>query len=330
MQLETQSPKEIQLNTLIRARCEPLAQPAQHAVSPLNTRVRLRTVLCTGFALAAFAGNSLFCRLALRDGAIDAASFSTIRLMAGAALLFVVAVLFSREGALPTRKNLGSAVWLFAYATAFSFAYLDLSAGTGALILFAAVQCTMIASALRSGERPHPFEWAGLVIALGGLVYLVLPGIEAPDPVGAALMTGAGIAWGLYSVRGRGETDARAATTRNFILAVPPACVVSLVAMPDTHLTAEGVLLAVLSGAVASGAGYVAWYAALKGLSATRAATVQLPVPVLTALGGVLFLSEVLSTRLVLSAIVVLGGVGLAMAGKSRNDAPSCNEVEPK
>lgn len=305
-----------------------MPEPARVADRSPATRVRLRTMLCTSLALAAFAGNSLFCRLALRDGVIDAASFTAIRLLSGAAMLAMIAALFTREAWLPTRRNLGPAVLLFGYAAAFSFAYLDLSAGTGALILFAAVQCTMIASALRSGERPHPFEWAGLVIALGGLVYLVLPGIEAPNPIGAALMTGAGISWGLYSVRGRDETDARSATTGNFILAVPPACLVSLVAMANAHVTADGVLLAVLSGALASGAGYVAWYTALKGLTSTRAATVQLPVPVITALGGVLFLSEILSARLVISAIIILGGVSVAMAGKSATAASGCRKAE--
>jgi drug/metabolite transporter (DMT)-like permease len=177
----------------------------------------------------------------------------------------------------------------------------------------------MILAALRSGERPHQLEWAGLILAIGGLVCLVFPGLTAPSPTSSSLMAVAGIAWGIYSLRGRGAPSPLADTTRNFVHAVPPALGVNLVMLRDLHVSAEGASLAVLSGALASGMGYVVWYAALRGLTAMRAATVQLAVPVLAAAGGVLFLSEPVSLRLVASAIVILGGVGLALAGRQRS-----------
>jgi drug/metabolite transporter (DMT)-like permease len=207
---------------------------------------------------------------------------------------------------------------LFLYAIAFSFAYLSLNAGTGALILFGTVQVTMILAALRSGERPQPLEWLGLLFAMGGLVYLVLPGLEAPSLLGSALMTGAGIAWGLYSLRGRGTGSPLADTTGNFIRAVPLILAVRLVTLGDVHLSQPGILLAVLSGAVASGLGYVIWYAALSGLTATRAAIVQLSVPVLAAWGGVVFLAEDISLRLILAGAFILGGIALAIWGRRK------------
>ncbi len=207
---------------------------------------------------------------------------------------------------------------LFLYAIAFSFAYLSLSAGTGALILFGSVQVTMLLVALHSGERPQLLEWLGLLFALGGLVYLVLPGLEAPSPVGSVLMMIAGIAWGVYSLRGRGVGSPLANTTGNFIRAVPLIIVVRLVLMNDVHMTQSGILLAVLSGAIASGVGYVIWYTALAGLSATRAAIVQLSVPVLAAWGGVALLAEDVSLRLVLAGALILGGIALAIAGRRK------------
>jgi len=204
---------------------------------------------------------------------------------------------------------------LFIYAIAFSFAYLSLSAGTGALILFGCVQVTMILAALRSGERPQPLEWMGVFVALGGLVYLVLPGLRAPSPLGSGLMVMAGIAWGVYSLRGRGSGSPLADTAGNFIRAVPLILAVRLVILESVHLSQSGILLAVLSGAVASGVGYVIWYASLAGLTATRAAIVQLSVPVLAAWGGVAFLSEDISLRLILAGVLILGGIALAIAG---------------
>jgi drug/metabolite transporter (DMT)-like permease len=207
---------------------------------------------------------------------------------------------------------------LFLYAIAFSFAYLSLSAGTGALILFGTVQVTMILVALRTGERPQPVEWLGLLLALGGLVYLVLPRLDAPSPLSSALMTLAGTAWGIYSLRGRGSRSPLAETTGNFIRAVPFILVVLIVSLNGVHLTPTGILLAMLSGAVASGVGYVIWYAALARLTATRAAIVQLSVPVLAAWGGVAFLAEEISLRLILAAVLILGGIALAIAGRRK------------
>jgi drug/metabolite transporter (DMT)-like permease len=276
----------------------------------------VKTLLYTIFALVAFAMNSVLCRLALGAAAIDAASFSTIRLLSGACTLLLITVLFKGNVSSLNRGNWISPALLFLYAIAFSLAYINLSAGTGALILFGSVQATMLIAALRSGERPHPLEWAGLFLALIGLVYLVLPGLAAPQPVSSALMAMAGISWGFYSLRGRGTRDPLADTTNNFIRALPFVFVVNLIMLRDVHISTKGFLFAVLSGAVASGVGYVVWYAALRELTATRAATVQLLVPVLAALGGVMLLSEAISLRLLLSAMMILGGVGLALAGR--------------
>lgn len=186
------------------------------------------------------------------------------------------------------------------------------------MILFGTVQATMIVSALRSGERPGLPEWAGLGLALGGLVYLVFPGLSAPSPVGSALMVAAGIGWGVYSLRGRGSTAPLADTTFNFLRTVPLALLASLLMLREIDVSAKGVFLACVSGSLASGVGYVIWYAALRGMSATRAATVQLAVPVLAAAGGVVFLAEAISMRLLLASVLILGGVGLAVTGRKR------------
>lgn len=274
--------------------------------------------MLTGFALVAFAANSVLCRLALGRAAIDAASFSSIRLASGAGVLLLITAAVNRSGAAPGRFNPQSALLLFLYAAAFSFAYNGLGAGAGALILFGSVQATMIFSALVSGERPHVSEWSGLGLALCGLVYLVFPGLAAPPLLSSAFMGVAGISWGLYSLRGRGVKNPLAETTKNFVLALPLAFLVNLLMLRDAHVSRMGVVLAILSGALASGVGYVVWYAALRGLTTTRAATVQLAVPVLAALGGVLFLSERITLRLLLAALVILGGIALALLGRAR------------
>ena len=277
----------------------------------------MRTIAYTLFALIAFAANSVLCRLALGPGIIDAASFSTIRLTSGAITLAVITV-FVKKGTFRVAGAWPSATLLFLYAVPFSFAYTSLTAGTGALILFASVQATMMLSAIVAGERPHPWQWLGLVMALGGLVVLVLPGLTAPPLVGAALMAMAGIAWGAYSLRGRGTTDPLGETTSNFIRSVPLVLVVSLVTVPQLKVTAGGILLASSSGAIASALGYVIWYAALARLTATRAAAVQLTVPLLAAAGGIVFLGETVPFRLGVSAFLILGGVGLALAARER------------
>ncbi|MEM8809670.1 MAG: DMT family transporter, partial [Cyanobacteria bacterium P01_G01_bin.38] len=208
------------------------------------------------------------------------------------------------------------AIMLFLYAVTFSFSYLQLAAGTGALILFGSVQVTMILVALKQGEKPQLLEWVGLLMALIGLLYLVSPGLAAPPLVGSVLMVIAGIAWGFYSLLGRGSRDPVAYTTANFVRAVPFAVGVSLLNLSGLHFTQRGIILALLSGALASGVGYAIWYAALKGLTATRAATVQLAVPAIAAVGGILFLQETLTLRLALASLMILGGIGLAVIGR--------------
>jgi len=279
----------------------------------------VRTLGLTLFAMLAFAANSVLTRMALGQGAIDAASFATLRVASGAGVLLLVASPARRAGAVGSRQGWAAGAMLFLYAVPFSFAYLSLSVGTGALILFGMVQVTMILAALQSGERPHVWEWIGLALAFAGLVYLVSPGLSAPSPVGALLMALAGISWGLYSLWGRRTPDPLSESANNFTRATPFVIGISLLTFPQIHLTGRGIILALLSGAVASGLGYVVWYAALRGLTRTRAATVQLSVPVLAAVAGVILLSEAVSLRLVLSGTLILGGVGLAMASEAQN-----------
>ncbi len=279
----------------------------------------LRTGVLAACAMVAFAANSILCRLALRSGAIDAAGFALIRLGSGALMLAAVVALSRRGPASGRHRSWTSAVALFAYAAAFSVAYLSLSASTGALILFGSVQATMIVAGLVSGERPHPLQWVGLFVALGGLVYLVSPGLTAPSLPGSLLMAGAGAAWGLYSLRGRRVTDPLRTTADNFALATVPALVLVLALMKGVTVTPSGAALAAASGAITSGLGYVAWYGAIRGLSATRAAVVQLAVPVIAAAGGVAVLGESVSARLLLAGFAVLGGVALAIANRERS-----------
>jgi drug/metabolite transporter (DMT)-like permease len=267
----------------------------------------------TALALIAFAANSIFCRLALADPAMDPASYTAVRVISGAITLWIVARFFRGTAAFESGGGWISATALFLYALAFSFAYLSLSAGTGALILFAAVQLTMIGTGLWAGERPRPLEWLGLSLALAGFVYLIFPGLSAPAPLGSALMSLAGVAWGIYSLRGRSAADPVAATAGNFLRAAPLALLAAFLWLPALEISPKGFLWAALSGSISSAIGYVIWYAALRGLTASRAATVQLSVPVIAALAGVLFLSEEITIRLVLAAITILGGVALAV-----------------
>ena len=268
--------------------------------------------------MVAFASNSLLCRLALKQTGIDAASFTFVRILSGALVLW--AILFLRTGRhrAPLQGNWISALALFVYAAAFSFAYITLSAATGALLLFGAVQATMILWGLRRGESLHLRQLLGLAVALAGLVVLLLPGLAAPPLGGAALMFGAGIAWGVYSLRGRGTNDAISATAGNFLRAVPFAAALCLASLAWTRVDREGIGYAVASGAIASGIGYVIWYTALPGLKAAAAASVQLSVPVLTAIGGILLLGEPLTLRFVLASIAVLGGIALVVITRQR------------
>ena len=274
----------------------------------------IATAALTVLALIAFAANSVLCRLALAEPIIDPASYTAVRLITGAATLWIVSA-FRRGGSFgKSGGNWISAAMLFLYAVTFSFAYVSLSAGTGALILFAAVQITMIAVGLTTGERPEMLEWLGLFIAVSGLIYLVSPGLTAPSILGSVLMAAAGIAWGIYSLRGRGATDAIGVTTDNFLRTVPLAVAIVLLWRSTLTVTPMGFLWAAISGSITSGLGYVFWYAALPRLTATRAATVQLVPAPLAALGGVIMLSETISLRLVISTVVILGGVGLAIS----------------
>ncbi len=290
----------------------------------------MRIVLLTTVTMVAFAANSILGRLALEDAAIDAASFTTLRLVSGAIMLLVVSRLTSRSRATDGGGTWLSAAVLFVYAVAFSFAYISLAAGTGALILFGTVQATMILVALRTGERPQVLEWLGLVNSFGGLVYLVLPGLSAPSPSGSALMAVAGIAWGVYSLRGRGSGDPTQAITASFVRALPFSLILSAIMFREISLSPRGALLAVISGALTSGLGYVLWYMALKGLTSTRAAIVQLSVPVIAAGGGVVFLAEDVSFRLVVSSVLILGGVALSVAVRSSTGPSDAGLPSPR
>lgn len=263
--------------------------------------------LRTALALLAFAGNSWLCRLALAGGTVDAASFTSLRLASGA--LFLVLLLRWRGGRLAGQPLSALALWV--YAAAFSFAYLGLTTATGALILFATVQLTMTGTGLARGERVSARQAAGMLLALGGLVYLLLPGVAAPPWAQGLLMVAAGIAWGAYSLRGRGSRDPLAGTAGNFVYALVPAAALQLVLLPQLQIDLRGVLAAVASGVLASGAGYAIWYSVLPRLRATTAATVQLCVPVLAALMGVVLLGEAMSPRLWIASVVVLAGVAL-------------------
>ena len=288
--------------------------------------------------MLAFASNSLLCRAALKHTGIDAASFTFIRIFSGAVALWLIMEMrrklmvertasplversydlspVTRHLSLRQAGNWLSALALFVYAAAFSFAYNSLAAGTGALLLFGAVQATMILWGLRKGEQLHARQVFGLALAAAGLVLLLFPGLASPSLGGSTLMLGAGVAWGIYSLRGKGEKSPASATAGNFLRAVPFAAALSIFFFPWARVDRAGAVYAVLSGAIASGAGYVIWYSVLPGLKAASAATVQLSVPVLAATGGILLLGEPLSLRFVLASIAVLGGIALVVIEK--------------
>jgi drug/metabolite transporter (DMT)-like permease len=277
----------------------------------------IRVFILTLVAMIAFAGNSLLCRAALKQTGIDAASFTLVRILSGAVALWLI---FQGRNAKKV-ANAGSwlsALALFAYAAAFSFAYNTLSAGTGALLLFGAVQATMILWGLRKGERLHTRQLIGLALAAGGLFLLVFPGLSAPSLGGSTLMLAAGVAWGIYSLRGKGAGDPISATAGNFIRAVPFAAVLGISLFPWIRVDRAGLAYAILSGAITSGVGYVIWYSVLSSLKAASAATVQLSVPVLAASGGILLLGEPLTLRFVLAAGAVLGGIALVVLEKRK------------
>lgn len=276
----------------------------------------LRTLLLTALAMLAFAGNSLLCRLALKDTEIDAASFTSLRIASGAFTLWLLLRLRPGNGAL-AGSWFGAAA-LFAYAAAFSFAYISLDAGVGALLLFGAVQISMLLWGFYRGERFSRLTSAGLLLAFAGLLALLLPGASAPALGGALLMLLAGAAWGAYSLLGRGIGDPLAATAGNFLRATPLALLTSALLLSRANWDGPGLLYALLSGALTSGIGYAVWYTALRGLKAFQAATVQLSVPIIAALAGSLLLDEALSLRLLLSSLAVLGGIAVVLSAKQR------------
>ncbi|AHL76101.1 membrane protein [Stutzerimonas stutzeri] len=275
-----------------------------------------RTLLLTALAMLAFAGNSLLCRAALRDSQIDPASFTALRLFAGALVLWLL--LLTRKRSATVGGNWAGALSLFIYAAAFSYAYLHLDAGAGALLLFGAVQLSMVTWGLIRGERLHRLQWVGLVLAAAGLVALLLPGTSIPSLSASFLMVLAGIAWGAYSLLGKGTPDPLAATAGNFIRTLPIVVMLCLLALGSLEWDSAGVLYALLSGGLTSGIGYAIWYAAMPGLAAIQAASVQLSVPLLTALAGSLLLGETLTGRLILVGVAILGGIALVLRYKHR------------
>jgi len=280
--------------------------------------ISLRVALLTLVTMLAFAGNSVLCRMALKHTTIDAATFTSIRLVSGAVVLWMIVRSFrkDRTGA----GNWWSALALFVYAAGFSLAYISLSAATGALLLFGSVQATMIGRGIWQGERLARLQWLGLVLALAGLVGLMLPGLAAPPLLGAALMVLAGAAWGVYSLRGKGAGDPTRVTAGNFwraaVMALALNAVMQTSAYVDVNWDAEGVAYAVASGAVTSGLGYALWYSVLPALKATQAATIQLSVPVIAALSGVVLLGEVMTEQFVWASVATLGGIALVIWGK--------------
>lgn len=272
----------------------------------------------TTLTMVCFAANSLLCRLALRSGSIDAASFTEVRLLSAAAVMTLLA------RSLGQSRKLGgtwlSAAALFAYALAFSISYLQIGAGIGALVLFGAVQLTMIGWAIVRGERPGALEWLGLALAIGGLVLLTRPGVSGSPVVGLVLMMVAGASWGIYSLRGRGSADPLGTTAGNFVRTLPMVAVLVVVALAlqPAHATARGLALAATSGGITSGMGYALWYRVLRRLTGVQAASVQLTVPVIAAAGGVALMGERLTVRLVVAAALILGGIALTILERTR------------
>lgn len=277
-----------------------------------------KTIIYTIIALLAFAGNSILCRLALGENSIDAASFTIIRLISGAVVLSILLAVTARKPTNDVNTTSGSwlaSIMLFIYAIGFSYAYISLETGVGALVLFAAVQLTMIIVSLIQGNRFSNIEFSGIIIAFSGFVYLVFPALTSPSLTGFILMTLAGIAWGVYSIIGRHSVNPLADTTFNFIRTVPFALLLLLVTIDDALLSFNGIVYAALSGGLASGIGYAIWYIALSKLSASIAAVSQLMVPVIAGAGGVLFASEQLSMVLIISTMIILGGILLVVFG---------------
>ena len=284
----------------------------------------LRTILLTSLALIAFAANSVLCRLALGNEAIDAASFTGIRLLSGAIALFIILTIkgkinVTKQKSSKEKEPKGSwsaSLALFFYAITFSYAYLSIDTGTGALILFGSVQITMIVLSIISGTRLHGIEWFGFICAFTGFVYPILPSISTPSISGLILMTISGISWSFYTLKGRSSINPLMDTAYNFLRTIPFVAILPIFTLSNMSYTSEGIILALLSGAVTSGLGYTIWYIALGGLSSTQAAVTQLSVPVIAAIGGVIFVSEAMTLRLIISASLVLSGILMVVLGK--------------
>jgi drug/metabolite transporter (DMT)-like permease len=276
----------------------------------------LKTISLTCLALIAFAANSVLCRLALGSEAIDAAGFTALRLFSGSIVLLAVLNVYSRPSAQPSKGSWSASIMLFVYAITFSYAYISLDTATGALILFGSVQITMVLLSLLSGTRIRIAEWAGLIVAFAGFIYLILPGVSTPSVIGFTLMTTAGIAWGVYTLKGRGSSNPLMDTAYNFLRTIPLVVLLVIATAHQLHYSTQGIVLALVSGGVTSGIGYTIWYIALTGLTSTQAAVVQLSVPVIAATGGVIFVEETITFRLVISACLVLGGILMVVLGK--------------
>ena len=282
-------------------------------------RLSARTVSLTLLALVAFASNSLLTRLALGTRQLDAASFTAIRLVSGAIVLVAIVIVQSRSSRALIGGGFAGPLALFAYAAPFSFAYLRIGAAVGALVLFGVVQLTMIGYGIVRGERPTPIMWVGLALAAGGLLALTVPAVARPDPIGVLLMAIAGVAWGAYSLLGRGTPDPLAANARSFLWSMPFVTLLAALPRGAVAATPRGIALALVSGAVTSGLGYAIWYRALPGLTVTQAAVAQLSVPVIAALGAAVLLGEAIGVRLIVSGVAVLGGVALVLSARTRH-----------
>jgi len=272
--------------------------------------------LLTALTMVAFASNSILCRLALGEQAIDAASFTALRLLSGAAMLAVILAYRNDQFSLK-KVNLVSASMLYIYAACFSFSYIKLSVATGALLLFGAVQLTMTGFAIAKGERPGLHSWLGILTAFAGLIYLLLPGVSAPPLFSAMLMIIAGIAWGIYTLRGKGAEQPIVTTGWNFIGTIPLAILTVLLSEADIRLTSEGIILSVVSGALASSLGYAIWYSVLPRIKPINAATLQLSVPIIAAFGGLVLVGEAVSLRLLIASLLVLGGIYVTIRASS-------------
>ncbi|MEL6495672.1 MAG: DMT family transporter [Cyanobacteria bacterium J06623_7] len=284
----------------------------------------MKTIVLTCLALTAFAGNSVLCRLALGEARIDAASFTIVRLLSGIIVLCLISAI-ARTPPRITQHNWISALALFVYALAFSYAYISLDTVTGALLLFGTVQITMVAASLIAGNKLHFFAWMGTVIAFSGFVYLIKPNLTTPSATGFILMTIAGIAWGIYTLRGRGAQQPIGDSTANFFGTLPLIAVLLMINLQNVNLTQSGIILALISGAIASGCGYAVWYMAVRRLSSLQASVVQLLVPIIAAVGGVIFTDETISQTLIVAALVILGGIMLVLLGQQSIDSSTTN-----